>query len=59
MSDLGDKSTQELVDELSRRGDMPRCRCGRWQTYIGAWDADGKTLRCHGCLKAIAKCWCR
>lgn len=53
-----DLTTQELVDELSRRGPMPRCRCGRWRTYIGVWDSDGKTLRCHGCLKAVAKCWC-
>lgn len=53
-----DFSTQELVDELTRRGDMPRCRCGRWKTYVGAYDADGKTLRCRGCLRAIAKCRC-
>lgn len=53
-----DLTTQELVDELTRRGDMPRCRCGRWRTYIGAYDADGKTLRCAGCLRAIAKCRC-
>lgn len=59
MSDLSDKSTQELTDELSRRGDMPRCRCQRWQTYIGAYDSDGKTLRCSGCRRAVAKCWCR
>jgi hypothetical protein len=54
----GDMTTQELVDELQRRGDMPRCPCGRWQSYIGAWDSDGKTLRCRGCLLAIAKCRC-
>ena len=53
-----DMTTDELVSELQRRGDMPRCRCGRWQTYIGAYDADGRTLRCHGCRRAIAKCWC-
>lgn len=53
-----DLTTQELVDELSRRGDMPRCRCGRWKTYIGIYDSDGKTLRCHGCRRAVAKCWC-
>lgn len=54
-----DLSTQELVDELTRRGDMPRCPCGRWRTYVGVYDSDGKTLRCHGCLKAVAKCTCR
>jgi hypothetical protein len=52
-------TTDELVAELQRRGDMPRCRCGRWQTYVGIYDSDGRTLRCRGCLRAIAKCWCR
>lgn len=58
MTEVSDASTEELVDELSRRGDMPRCSCGKWQTYIGVYDRDGKTLRCHGCLRAIAKCSC-
>jgi hypothetical protein len=56
--DLSDVGSDALVKELSRRGDMPRCGCGRWQTYIGVWDGDGKTLRCRGCLLAIAKCRC-
>lgn len=51
-------STQELVSELTRRGAMPRCRCGKWQAYLGAYDRDGYTLRCHGCLRAIAGCTC-
>lgn len=50
--------TADLVDELTGRGAMPRCLCGRWSTYIGAWDSDGRTLRCHGCLKAIGRCRC-
>jgi hypothetical protein len=58
MPEVKQASTQELVEELTRRGDMPRCRCGRWRTYIGVWDSDGKTLRCHGCLKAVARCTC-
>lgn len=58
MSDLDGKTTDELVDELSRRGALPRCPCGRWRTYVGAYDRDGYTLRCHGCLKAIARCTC-
>ena len=58
MTNVENATDQELVDELTRRGSMPRCRCGRWQTYTGVWDSDGKTLRCHGCLKAVAKCWC-
>ncbi|WP_282686315.1 MULTISPECIES: hypothetical protein [unclassified Streptomyces] len=37
---------------------MPRCRCGKWQTYMGAWDSDGYTIRCHGCLRAIWRCTC-
>ncbi len=55
---LTEASTDDLVRELSRRGHMPRCKCGRWRTYIGVWDSDGKTLRCHGCLLAIARCTC-
>lgn len=58
MNDIHEATAQELVDELSRRGDMPRCRCGKWRTYIGAYDSDGKTLRCHGCLRAIVRCTC-
>ena len=51
--------TEELVSELTRRSALPRCRCGKWQTYFGSYDADGYTLRCHGCLRAIARCTCR
>jgi hypothetical protein len=58
MSDVAKATTDELVRELSRRGAMPRCRCGKWQTYVGIWDHDGNTLRCRGCLKAIARCRC-
>lgn len=59
MSDLSTASTTDLLAELTRRGEMPRCSCGRWSTYIGVWDTDGKTLRCFGCKRAIAKCRCR
>lgn len=55
---LADASTEELVAELTRRGAMPRCRCGKWRTYVGAYDHDGYTLRCSGCLRAIARCTC-
>ncbi len=55
---LDGQTTDELVAELSRRGALPNCPCGRWTTYIGTYDADGNTLRCHGCLRAIARCWC-
>lgn len=58
MSDLEDASTDDLVKELTRRRALPRCPCGRWQTYVGAYDADGYTLRCYGCLRAIARCRC-
>lgn len=51
-------STAELLDELTARGVLPACQCGKWRTYFGAWDQDGYTLRCAGCLKAIAKCRC-
>jgi len=53
-----DATTDELVAELQRRGALPRCPCGKWQTFVGVYDSDGYTLRCHGCLRAIAKCRC-
>lgn len=56
--DIKEATTQELLAELKRRAALPACPCGRWQTYLGAWDSDGYTWRCHGCLKAIAKCTC-
>jgi len=59
MADLSAASTQALVDELTRRRAMPRCRCQRWTTYLGIYDRDGYTLRCRGCCRAIAKCTCR
>ena len=59
MSTPRDASTEELVDELSRRGALPRCKCGRWRTYMGIYDRDGYTLRCHGCLRAVESCTCR
>lgn len=34
------------------------CR-GKWKAYLGAYDSDGYTLRCHGCLRAVWKCTCR
>ncbi|MBM0206664.1 hypothetical protein JNW90_29365 [Micromonospora sp. STR1s_5] len=57
--DLSAVSTDALAAELTRRGAMPRCRCGRWRTYLGAYDRDGYTLRCRGCLRAIGRCRCR
>lgn len=58
MVDLSGVSDSELAAELSRRGAMPSCKCRRWQTYMGTYDSDGYTLRCHGCLRAIARCTC-
>lgn len=55
---LDQATTAELIAELSRRGALPRCPCGRWKTYVGVYDHDGYTLRCHGCRRAIAKCNC-
>lgn len=50
-------STAALAAELVRRvGEA--CPCRRWSTYMGAYDADGYTVRCHGCLRAIARCTC-
>lgn len=57
-AEVGDISTDELVNELTRRGALPRCKCRKWTTYIGIWDRDGRTVRCHGCRRAIARCTC-
>jgi hypothetical protein len=49
----------ELNAEVARRGIGIACpSCQKWQTYIGIYDTDGRTLRCHGCLRAVAKCTC-
>lgn len=58
MSDLSATSTESLAAELARRAAMPECPCRKWSTYLGSYDADGYTLRCHGCLRAIARCTC-
>lgn len=59
MADLSSASTADLVQELTRRGSLPRCPCKRWKTYLGAYDRDGYTLRCRGCLRSIGRCTCR
>ncbi len=38
-------------------GVCPTCR--RWKAYVGVYDADGRVLRCRGCLGAVVYCWCR
>jgi len=58
MTRARDLTDDELAAELQRRDLLPRCRCGKWQTYVGIWDRDGYTVRCHGCLRAIARCTC-
>jgi len=58
MTEVRAASPEELVAELQRRGLLPRCRCKRWQTYLGVWDRDGYTFRCHGCRKSIWGCTC-
>lgn len=55
---IKDMLTDDLVRELTRRGALPACKCGKWRTYVGSYDADGYTVRCHGCLRAIARCSC-
>ncbi|MFI5833199.1 hypothetical protein ACIA5A_05930 [Micromonospora sp. NPDC051300] len=59
MSDFADATTADLAAELARRNATPRCQCRRWKTYMGAYDRDGYTLRCRGCLRATAWCTCR
>jgi hypothetical protein len=37
----------------------PRCPgCTRWTLYLGSYDTDGHTWRCHGCLRIPARCTC-
>lgn len=59
MTDINNATTEQLAQELTRRNALPHCKCGKWQTYMGIYDRDGYTLRCHGCLRAIAGCTCR
>jgi hypothetical protein len=59
VSELSEATDEELIAEITRRGRNPRCRCQRWQTYLGAYDSDGYTWRCRGCLRAVDKCTCR
>jgi hypothetical protein len=59
MADLTQIPIADLVAELTRRRALPGCRCGKWQTYLGVYDRDGYTLRCHGCRRSIASCTCR
>lgn len=59
MSRFSDASDDELLAELARRNQSFRCTCGKWRAYMGAYDSDGYTLRCHGCLRAVGKCTCR
>jgi len=42
----------------AREPQMPRCHCGKWTAYLGYYDRDGYTFRCHGCLRAIWRCTC-
>lgn len=58
MADLSDVPLEELERELTRRRGSERCTCGKWTTYMGVWDADGYTRRCHGCLRSTARCTC-
>lgn len=56
---LRDYSDDELNAEVVRRASMACPTCRKWQAYIGVYDSDGNTLRCHGCLRAVARCTCR
>ena len=39
--------------------DLGRCVCKRWPLYVGIYDRHGNTVRCVGCLRIPAECWCR
>jgi hypothetical protein len=53
MSSDAEREAERRVQEA-----MPACRCRKWRTYIGVYDQDGRTLRCHGCLRAVWRCGC-
>lgn len=56
--DLSDVPLEELERELQRRRGTERCLCKKWNAYMGTYDSDGYTLRCHGCLRSVLKCRC-
>ena len=58
MTDLSHVLLAELEAELERRRGAERCRCRKWTTYMGAYDKDGYTRRCHGCLRSVGNCTC-
>lgn len=39
--------------------DYGRCVCRKWPLYLGIYDRHGSTLRCYGCKRIPAECWCR
>lgn len=55
---LANVTNDELIDELKRRHLLPACPCRKWQTYAGAYDAEGYTWRCHGCRRSVRSCTC-
>ena len=59
VTSIRDVPTQVIMDELTRRGVLPRCSCGKWGVYFGTYDSDGYTLRCRGCVRATSRCTCR
>jgi hypothetical protein len=60
MTDLASVSTADLLTELSHRGEMPWCACGRWRTYFSTHDsATVGALRCFGCKQPSELCRCR
>lgn len=57
---MGRESHRELLYAVAKEvlAVMPRCRCGKWGTYLGNYDQNGYTIRCSGCLRAIWECRC-
>ena len=55
-------SREELEAEVNAlrkevTGYCPTCR--KWAMYMGSYDEDGYTRRCHGCLISVGSCTCR
>ena len=59
MTQPSDLTDDELLAEVHRWSLLGRCpNCKRWRTYIGVYDNDGRTIRCTGCRRAVARCFC-
>lgn len=59
-SELKRFTTEELQKELEKRHDryFGRCKCGKWDLYMGCSRTWNKELHCYGCRRPIDECRC-